>query len=121
MNANGAVKIALLSTHLHCYGIALCYFSGVRPNVVESNDALVVGKVGNELRITCIVFTMRNAVVLNVINCPFFSDDFELNKIKRGAKSYWIKTIALSPTVHNFDSKAHTCFLAAGHKGENHD
>ena len=58
---------------------------------------------------------------VNMINCSFQSDDFELNKKKRGAKSYWIKTITLSPTVHNFASKSHTCLLAAGHKGENRD
>ena len=56
-----------------------------------------------------------------MINCSLWSEDFELNKTKRGAKSCWIKTITLSPTVHNFASKSHTWLLAEGHKVDNHD
>ena len=49
MNSDGLVKVGFGGAHFDGYGVALGHFAGVRTQVVEADDSLVVGAVDNQL------------------------------------------------------------------------
>ena len=50
MNADGIVEVRFGGAHLNGNGVALSYFASIRTQVVETDNAIVVRPIANQLR-----------------------------------------------------------------------